>query len=226
MTLTVNALTTLALVNTELGLTADGGVIDARVERIIESISSQISKYCGVPSFHNETARVDKVKSYGGTKLFAPKRPVNSIASIIYDPDDSAVTVSSDNYSIDSAAKGVVYSAMGWLWTTVGRQRITFTPVAGAEQRLYQITYDCGFVTQNQKDLDALLTKTIPLDLEDAATLMAASRYLRSSRDPSIKSEKLLSWSASYGSTGSNNNAGIPDDIAGMLSNYRAVRFA
>lgn len=266
----------------ELGIT--GTSEDVRLERLIESASAAIARFCGIPSFHHESARVEDHPGFGTPILHVDKRPLLSITSIVYDPQDAASTVLASEYLIDNAAQGRIYRAGGWRWTAATGISIAEHRLPGTEESLYRVTFAGGYRTRNQvkATLDGALTGaavvavvvnetiptdtpdtgtirilldagtyreidytswtaktftiastsfvspndaadgntveitenlTLPSDLEDAATMLAALRYKWSPRDPTIASERLLSWSAKYRETG-----GMPPDVEGLLS--------
>jgi len=161
LTLSAKALCTLALVETELGITA--GSDTTRLERIIESVSGEIAKYCGAPSFHYESARADDIRGYGTPAIHTSKRPLLSIGSIVYDPQDMNSTVDSDLYLIDNADEGRIYRDGGWIWTAAYGQYITTFPLGGTEESLYRVTYEGGYRTRNQ------VTGTLDGKLDGAA---------------------------------------------------------
>lgn len=211
MALASNALTTLATAKSELQLT--GSCDDSYLERLINAASDFVEQYTG-RSFYNEAAKVEKVAGYATAFLTVSKSPLNSIASITFDGE----TVAAADYEIHNAGAGMIWKRGGWVWTAPRRQDITDPPLPGYERRLYQVTYDGGYITPNQVG-----TRDLPYDLEDAALRLVAMRYRQRGRDPSIVSERLLSWSASYdkGSGGSETAPGIPPDVVSILDRYK-----
>lgn len=218
MALSARALCTVALVETELGLSS--GADDARIERLIESASRFIGNACGRPEgFHHEAARVDKVTGKGGPLLYVPKTPLLSVDSIIYDPDDGNETIDSTEYHIvGDGSTGEIYREAGWVWDVAHASAVVSTPLYGTEQQLYQVTYACGYVTRPQGG-----SMTLPEEIEDACIQLVSGRYRWQVRDPSVTSERLLSWNASYkGNTG----GWDLDSIAHLIEPYRHVEFA
>lgn len=226
MALSASALCTLDDLKTELGLS--GSSEDTRLERLIEAASDAISRYCA-RSFHYEAARVDDMKGYGSVLMHLPKTPVIEIASIVFDPDGANETLDADEYRIDNAAQGRIYREGGWQWTAAMERAILLHPLPGTEASLYRVTYECGYVTANQVDLDEDLERTLPDDLEDACLQLAALRYRWKPRDPAVAGESLMSWSAQYrgGSSGAERGtaAAMPAEVAGILDAYRRVAF-
>lgn len=218
MALSAYALCTVALVETELGLAS--GADDDRIERLIESASRTINRYCNRPEgFHSESARVDDVPGKGTVLLHVPKTPINSITSIVYDPSDSNDTVDSSEYAIQGDGEhGAIYREGGWRWDVAYAQAIQLHPLPGTEQFLYRVTYNGGYVTRPQGG-----TMTLPHDIEDACIQLVSQRYRWNPRDAGVASERLLSWNASY-------RTGVAgwdiDSVAAQLAPYRRVSFA
>lgn len=181
MTLTAKALCTLADLKTELGISVS--TEDARLERLIEAVSSEIAGHCGVPSFHYESARVDDLKGYGLPAIHTTKRPLLSIGSIVYDPQDSATTVTASEYQIDNAKQGRIYRVGGWSWTVAYGQYMISFPLPGTEESMYRVTYAGGYRTRNQvaatlngaltgaAEIAIVINETIPTDTPDTGTI-------------------------------------------------------
>lgn len=209
MALESNALTTVETVQAELN---DSSVSTTLLERLVNSVSAQIGQYVG-RDLTFESARVDNLRGYGTTFLVVTKTPLKVLTSITFAGD----TVDSADFSIDNADAGLIYRRTGWIWTAPRRAGITNPPMPGMEERLYQITYDGGWVSPAQTG-----TRDLPFDLEDAAIRMIISRARQKGRDLSIKSEKLGSWGASYGAGDASGN-GIPSEVAAVLNRYKSV---
>jgi len=221
MSLSSRALCSLADLKGELSITSNSE--DTRLERLIEAATSAIESYCArTEGFHYEAAREDMVRGYGSPIMHSPKTPIVSIGSIVWDPDDSNETVTSTLYAIDNARQGRIYREGGWAWTAADRTYLVSTVLPGTEQRLYQITYACGYVTQNQANLDNTLTRNLPHALEDACIQMAGMRYRWSPADPALASEKLGSWAASYNRSGDGGGL-VPASVAGVLDSYKRL---
>lgn len=296
MALSSRALCTLADVKTELSI-SDASQ-DTRLERLIEAATRAIEQYCARPEgFHYESARVDVVQGFGTVVIQVPKTPLLAIASIIFDPDDANETITATLYAIDRAGQGRIYRESRWRSTMDVMRFMVDAPLPGTEQRLYQVTYTGGFITQGQVAINKLfppaavtitrsgttatvshtahrlltgnevaisgatptayngvfsITKvdadsytfsisqspatpatgditsttraTLPHDLEDACIQLASMRHQWAARNPSVASEKLLSWSASYkGEGGGGMDAGA---VADSLDGYRRLVIA
>jgi hypothetical protein len=73
-------------------------------------------------------------------------------------------------------------------------------------------------------------TRTLPYDLEQACIDYVAMKYAMKGKNPNVKSEKLLSWGASYGGFDSSSAddpfADVPASIKGVLNPYRTMVIA
>lgn len=226
MALSARALCTLELVETECGVST--GTDTARIERIIEAATRAIERFCGrSEGFHYESARVDDLKGYGTAILQAVKAPIVAITSIVYDPNDTAQTISSDDYTLDSADEGRIYRREGWNWSASWGQNILPHPLPGTEERIYRLTSECGYKTRNQIDNLAVSgTMSLPEDLEDACVMLASMRYRWGPRNTAIKSERLMGWSAAYRDPSTETAGGLPPEVADMVSSYSRIVFA
>lgn len=214
MTLAASALTTLATVLDELGLTPDAGKQDARLERYITAVSSRVESYCN-RSFFKETAKAEQVGGFGSFYLTVSKRPLLAITSITFDGS----TINSDDYEIDGdGSAGLIRGDGGFVWTAGQIQNITTTPIPGSEKKLFTVTYDGGYQTPTQG-----APITLPGDLEDAVVEMVTARWLGKARDRTVKSEKILKWGATYADNTDADSGGIPASIVQVLKQYREI---
>ena len=193
MALTVHALCALATVKTEL--TISGSADDTYLERLIEAVSAEIERYCR-RHFEWNAAIVEKIVGHGTEFLAIAQPPINTITSITY----AGTTVASADYEIyGDGGSGLIYAPGGWVWTAqLLPGLIVERPLPGSERKYYTVTYKGGYVTQPQKDADATLTKSIPLEVEDAAIELVANRYRMKGANRSIKSERIMSVSMDY----------------------------
>ena len=73
------------------------------------------------------------------------------------------------------------------------------------------------------------VTQTLPDDLEEAAAELARSIYLSKTRDPGVLTERLTTWSASYGTGGGKGvsqggrAAGFPNSVARVIDQYKVL---
>lgn len=198
MALGASALTTLQAALDELDLVSDGGACDARLERYISSASDFIARECR-RTFFRADAIVETLPAFGSAYILVSRTPILSVSAITY--RGSALT----DYSVRDAEAGMVYRAAGWPWSASRLPSITWPAVPGSEAAVVQVTYSGGYVTPAQ--VDTFGARTLPYDLEDACLALVVARFARRGRDPSVKSEALLSHSVTY----------ADGDEAGML---------
>ena len=218
--LATNALTTLETAKSELGIT--GTSEDDTLSRYINAASDFCEKYCKV-SFYYDAAVVEKVAGYGSTFLAVSRVPLLSVASIEYRGDE----VSSDNYEVHGDGEnGFIYASGGWNWTTATSTLLNTSIIPGYERKSYTVTYEGGYITPKQED-EAVGTRTLPWDLEGACLGLVSNQYAAQGKDTSVQSEKLMSWSVSYGGglgTGGGGGRGrsvVSQYVLDILNQYR-----
>lgn len=214
MALGANALTSVAYLAAELGLTVDA-TVTARLEVLIDRASDAIERYCNRVFIHN-AAVVEKVVGYGGMRLVVSRTPLLSIASITYD----GATIESTNYEIHEAESGEIRFLQSLMWTTVRLPIAGRDPYPGEERKLYQATYAGGYTTRA-----TTATPTLPTDVEEACIIAAVYRYRRTGRDPSVQSERLMSYSVTYANDEETLATGLPPEARGLLSHWRRAAF-
>lgn len=216
--LTSHALTTLDEVKTELGIAV--ATYDDVLKRMINAASDAIRRYCE-RTFYYEEDIAESVPGFGGTRLIVSRAPiVGDIDSITYE----GAALSTDSYSIESASAGIIYGQYGFSWTARASGAAISYGIPGTEKSSYVVTYNGGYITPQQVIDDGTLTRSLPYDLEDACIQLVTMRYRRQGRDPTIGSEKLLSWNVSYMNENELiNKDGIPAHVAGILDKYRRL---
>jgi len=214
MTLSNDALTTIAACEEALGIVA--GSENTYLTRLIESASARIKSYCG-RTFYREDDIVESVSGYGTTKLLVSRTPILDITSITYDGS----TVNSADYKTLVAESGIIYNPAGWYWSTSQVQNIARDPFPGAEDPLFEVTYDGGWVTPNQVDLTSFVTRTLPFDIEQACIELVVLKYRGKGRDPNVTAERLLTGSQTY-----RDGEDLPESIRSVLDSYKFLGLA
>lgn len=144
-----------------------------------------------------DTAIVENVAGFGWFSLIMSRTPINALTSITKDGE----TVSLTDVKIEDPKAGLISRTGGWENTAQVARDISKGPLPGTEETLFAVTYDGGYYTRPQTDASGSLTDTditLPWDLEDACIELVRNFPRRTGRDSSVKSERLLSWSASY----------------------------
>jgi hypothetical protein len=190
--LAANALTTVQAVKTELAIT--GASEDTYVETLINRASDAVERFCN-RVFYKAAAIVEKVEGYGGMSIKVARAPILAVTSITYD----GATLDGTTYEVDDVGAGIIrFIHQGPYWTAAQLPNAAHDPLPGTERKLYQVTYDAGYVTPAQVEATPALTRTLPYDVEEACILACVDRYKRRGRDPSVKSESLMSASVDY----------------------------
>lgn len=187
------ALTTLATVKDEIGITDDAA--DARLQRWIDEASERIETYLG-RVLASETARETFRLADSSGCLRLARRPVTAIASI----DVDGVTPASDQYEIDSTA--------GLLYLISGEQRVRWLACTVI------VIYTAGYVSV------AALPRPIETTCIGLLRHRWAARdrdpMLRSLAIPGVVTEQY--WVGAAGDDGD-----MPPEIAALLDPFRTV---
>lgn len=218
MALPGTALTTLATVADELGVTSPGSE-DSRLERYVSAASDAVRAYIGRASVHFDAAIVEALPGYGRQRLALARPPVLSVASVTW----NGATVAPTEYAIEDDT-GLLFRRVGWPFSGSRRPDIVQDDRwPGTEERTIVVTYAGGWVTPRQADLDGTLTRSLPYDVEHAAILTVAALYRSRGTDPSIAAESLGSASVTYRGSAA---VLLPDAAAAILAPYRRILFA
>ncbi len=199
-------LVTLANYKADLSITV--GIDDTYLSRAISKASQAISQYCN-RVFAAETVQdlfdltQPRLKFGGEAVLQTSRWPIISITSVVENTGANAVTLVRDtDYRVD-VTTGLLWrlNAQSGLVTTWGASPVT-------------VIYQGGFAT-------------IPLDLQDAATNVVKSMQFNRTRDPSLRSENILSGLYAYTLFDSTQMpGGTADQVSATLDNYRMARVA
>lgn len=211
------ALTTLAEVESELGLTA-GDPSESYLTFLINTCSDAIAGACNRPNDRGGFAYggplvtqptsspvvqwVENVSGYATTKITVKHTPidVNQPVTITFNSGviDPAI------YSVMDPYKGWIFQKGGWYWTAVLIPNVGMDPFPGEENPLYQVTYCGGYVTPQQiidnPSLDPATSglTLLPYDLQQACVQMVTYLYRVRGENPLIDSQSLMSYSMAY----------------------------
>jgi len=191
--LAANALTTAARVEELVGL--KGPNTNFLINAASDFFESRINRSLSRASV------TEKLASFGTTRIRVSRTPIVSVTSLDFDEGP----LSSDDYEIDDAEAGLIMKPGGWPWTAHVARDISRGALPGTERKLIDIVYVAGYVTP-QQDGDANPPvngdpRDLPFDIERAVISIVQQMNGALSRDPTIKSEKLMSWSVTYRDT-------------------------
>lgn len=215
MALAANALTTVATMESELGLAA--GSATTLLERYINTASAAIERWLG-RDLRRET-RTEKYRAPRGARLLLRTVPVASITGIT----DDGVALPADSYAIESAGAGILFAPGGW------PNRDPFVPrsiagdvMVGLGQATLEVTYVAGYVLPNDSG-----TRDLPYDIEEACILTVTSRYRSRGRDRTIASKGVGDASVGYrlpnAIIGVDQGGIIPTEATTLLAPYRRI---
>jgi len=200
MALAANALTTYETARIELGA-PDDDKNKAIVERIINAVSDRIAAEAGGRIFQRSTGIVEKHPGHSDYRLALGRAPIiGSITSIILLQFDgtSLSTFDADSFEIESVADGILFRMAGWPDTQRPGRSIRGNLLPGTERKSVQITYDGGYVTPEQARNDALLTRDLPFDLEEACLIGVASLYRGRGQNLKVNNEQTSDAATSW----------------------------
>jgi hypothetical protein len=225
MALSANALTTVATLAGELGIStpSGGSAAEADLERRIAVASDDAEAYCGRP--FAKTTVTEKVAGFCGPVLRLSRYPLISITSVALNGSAVASSTWAATPEADDAAAGQLRHLIGaWEWTAGYQEGASPEMRAGTEQRLYAVAYVGGYVLP--KDDGVLTPRTLPYQLEEACLLTCVASYRARGRDQNIVSESLLSASVTYAGSTVNTGIGrgggiIPDNAAALLDLFK-----
>lgn len=220
MTLATNALTTLATLKTDLGISDSSS--DSVLEALINAASDSIENYCG-RSFYKRTVTAEGVRGYGTRFLKVAVYPIDTSEDITIEYDD--VEIQSDSYEVDDANAGTIISKYGFFaWTAGMLPGGEWHQWPGSERKIFEIDYVGGYVTPKQVDDETYDTRTLPYDLEMACRIQASTMYRKIGVDRSIQREQVLDASVSYfENKDTAQYCGLEPIVAMMVAGYREV---
>jgi hypothetical protein len=200
MALASNALTTVAAVATEMGLTAVSVAETAAIERAINAASSAVERYCGRNL--GRATLTELVPGYGRARLVLRRTPLVSVTSVSFNGGTAA---DASTYAIEDADRGFVRSVAG-VWGNTADWGTGAAPElsSGTERPLYSVVYVGGFTLPQAGG-----AYTLPGDLELAAIISATALRRRTGKDTKL---------ADYGSA-----AILPDAVLTLLEPWRRV---
>lgn len=234
--LAANALTTLSRVKLELGI---GDVVadDDYLRFQINVATGMIEDWLG-RRLDYEAGIVERVPMYGGNRIVISRTPVWAVTKIeIVDGSAVVEDVDVSDVRIENPGAGFLYRRAGWAWAvprpggTIARD-----PLPGQEPQSVEVTYDGGYVLPAAGTVPAG-TERLPSVLERALVLAVSTSYRQRGRDRTIKAEKLMSYSVTYGGAEGSQSSGdafakaalggpFPAEVIAMLRPYRRVRGA
>lgn len=214
MPLTPDALTTLAALQSRLGIGGGHGH-DAELERIILAQSARLVRLCQRKAFHYQTGVIEHIEGEDTPALLTNYAPITAITAIQLVTGDTAEEIEGDWRVRDE--RWIERTDGGVFGLTSQRFGLTRQPASATQRQLWRVTLSAGYVTPTQATMQ--LPRTLPYDLEDACLELCAQSWWRHQRrDTTIKSEKILSASITYASE--QESQALPSQVADVIRAY------
>jgi hypothetical protein len=213
------ALTTLATVKDELGITDSSQ--DARLTRLIAQASSAIEEYCdrlfGVQV-------VDETLSWNErARLVLSVAPIVEISSVTFD----GTALDAAEWELESRGAGLIFlrSGIGFGRVLVSNEvhvpGITRDARGEEGRKLWTVRYTGGWWLPSMSG-SPTVEPLLPSDLEAACIDLVRTMHARRKNwSGDVASERLGDWNASYRDSGS---SGMPESVEKRISRYVRLR--
>lgn len=212
-------LTTKAVVKGKRGLDISTADWDSAIEAWIKDASRIITDGIG-RELHRVDGETEKLGSRGGYRLYLRNRlPVYDVTSVAHDGD----TVDSADYYLGAEAEGeLVHDGGGWRDTSYSAGMFGNRQDPRPPEKLYEVTYDAGFVTPVQDPFGASnLSRDLPHDIEQAVIDYCVMQYRQAAKDPTVTQESLLGASKTWGQV---NGRKVPPSLEDVVDRYHKPR--
>lgn len=213
ISLAANALTTLAAAQSHVSDVTVAS--EDKIKRLINVASEFIAREVG-RVLHQGAVAAELHAGQGHVRLYLKRYPILS-AGLVVSFDGTALAAA--DFEIDSLDEGVLYKRSGWAWIPQSLPGAVYEPIAGSEEKLYSVAYTGGYVTPSQETPSN--ARTLPWDLEQVCLELVGQLFVRSTRDPTITSEKIGSWGASYAAGSAAYN--LTEGQREILNAYRRI---
>ena len=189
-------LTTRAEVKAELGITTNGA--DALVDTYVAAASDNVATYCA-RVFGKETVKETLRFTREQSTVILARVPVLTIASVT---SDAGALVEGTGFECEKEA--------GLLYFLASDARANWSTAKLVVQ------YDTGFLLPDDAN------PTLPLDLRQAVTSLAAHYYRAKGRDANLTLESFQGIAEQRWQVASGSDAkGIPAELAAIIGRYR-----
>ena len=219
MALSDKALTTVAAVETELGIT---GGSEPRLEGWIEDVSVSIAEFLS-RVLERDGAISEKQPGEGSQEMALDRPPLNSVTSVTF----LTAVLAATSYEIHDADAGLLYFiGLPSKWSAYIGEGVARAPVPGTERKSYTVVYDGGWITPGQNARAASpyfgVAVTLPRAISRAAIQAVVDVRARAGSSSDLASESLMSYSYSTRATaGAEGSYGLSDVVRALLSPYK-----
>ena len=192
---------------------------DVKLQMFIDNISAQVQIYLGYPTklttYTNERHAINNLQY-----MYLDAANIQTVTAVTIDGLTVTAGTGDDNYQMSpaDAIAGRLYRGIGWQGRYFVRG-MTYDPVAGA--RTVLVSYTAGWLFPD----DALYSKgtsdSVPPEISAAVMQEVVSKYRKSS----MSGEGLTSYREGGESwtwdISKNGNAGLSDDLVGVLNGWK-----
>jgi hypothetical protein len=158
------------------------------------------------------------VAGHGTPELIVDRPPVWSVASVKFDGD----AIDSASYACVGRHKkaGIVQLKDPSWWTTRQGAGVFRSGVVGHEELTYEVTYAGGFITPSMAPVVGV--ESLPRQIRQACITQALYQYAVDGRDPSVTSERLLSYGVTYKAGDDvDPESGLLKQVSAMVSRFK-----
>lgn len=219
----MDILTDLDTVKTLLCISLNDSSSDALLNIYIKKTSEFISRYCG-----RKFGRATLTENIKGNALqFLPleRYPIREIEELTENGNE--LVIDQDYFmSNQDAEAGMLFKPNGWA-PSVTTRGLVLDPGPGV--RNIDVTYTGGYYLPDDSEYIEGDDDSLPSDISYVCAAMVVDAYNKKMNGGNgLKSltEGGLSYSWFNGNEAKNNSAGIIDEYAGVLNNYKRVVFA
>lgn len=233
---TGSALTTVARVQAELGLSGD----DILLSALIEEASSAIIRECGWP--FGLATYVETMKGSNSQYLGLSRVPIVSVSEVLEDgvavaqvPATPWSTPSEDNYYLDDLTAGSLFRPIGWGRTT-GLKMWGWESFAsgyilpgGNSLFRYQVTYQAGYTLPSDDNWTPAFNPTYPAGpqplpgaVQRACIETVKAWWFARAQDTTVQSESTGDERVVYNNVPTQAGS-LPSTALALLRTYRRV---
>lgn len=167
MALRANALTTVAAVDAELGVTSAGPQVTL-LERYINAISQAVEQFLGRTL--QQRTLTEQLAGHGGRHILLAVTPTAAVDEVRIDGQ----VVTATEYRLSEPNIGELFRDSGWPWTAPRIRTIARDQLAGEERESIEVDYAGGFfLPPSAKTVQGITTGQPLLTFSASATTIA-----------------------------------------------------
>lgn len=226
MSLSANALTTVAALETALSLSGTGTALEIFINAASDMIEGYVGRKLG-----RQTV-TEYVKGYGTPLVHLERTPIESVTSVAEERGSSPALTQDTDFRIEDRDKGTL-ERIDSDWPDSADVELSASPHrrSGMERPSIKVVYVGGYAlagvarahTSPTPAADAVVVDQ-PYDLELACIQLATHLYRFQGRSLGLTAKQVGNASEQYGAGSGSSTPAIPAPIMDMLDDYRRVR--